>query len=52
VAALGGVLLWLSRRTGRWSRKNPQNIRLRLRRVHGLIGVSVGLACSFFPPLA
>jgi uncharacterized iron-regulated membrane protein len=47
VVALGGILLWLWRRTGRLSRQNPQNARLRTRRLHGLIGVSVSLGLLF-----
>jgi uncharacterized iron-regulated membrane protein len=47
VAALGGILLWLWRRTGRLSRKNPQNTGLRLRRLHGVIGISVSLGLLF-----
>ncbi|MFC4166966.1 PepSY-associated TM helix domain-containing protein [Teichococcus aestuarii] len=47
VATLGGVLLWAWRRTGRLSRKAPQNARLRTRRLHGLIGVSLSLGLLF-----
>lgn len=47
IAALGGLLLWLWRRTGRLSRQNPRNGRLRTRRLHGLIGVTVSLGLLF-----
>ena len=47
VLALGGVLLWLWRRTGRLSRHNPRNARLRTRRWHGLAGVTVSLGLLF-----
>ncbi|MGY4802748.1 PepSY-associated TM helix domain-containing protein [Teichococcus aerofrigidensis] len=47
IVALGGILLWAWRRTGRLSRQNPQNARLRTRRLHGLIGVSVSLGLLF-----
>jgi uncharacterized iron-regulated membrane protein len=47
IAALGGILLWLWRRTGRLSRQNPQNARLRTRRLHGLIGVFISLGLLF-----
>lgn len=47
LVALGGVLLWLWRRTGRLSRQNPRNARLRGRRLHGLIGVGVSLGLLF-----
>ncbi|UPG71138.1 PepSY domain-containing protein [Roseomonas gilardii subsp. gilardii] len=47
IMALGGVLLWLWRRTGRLSRQNPANRRLRTRRLHGLIGVTVSLGLLF-----
>lgn len=48
VAALGGVLLWAWRRTGRLSRQNPGNRRLRTRRLHGVLGVAVALGLVFF----
>ncbi|WP_202397090.1 PepSY-associated TM helix domain-containing protein [Teichococcus coralli] len=47
LVTLGGVLLWLWRRTGRLSRQSPRNTRLRTRRLHGLIGVSVSLGLLF-----
>ncbi len=47
VLTLGGILLWLWRRTGRLSRQNPKNGRLRTRRWHGLIGVTVSLGLLF-----
>jgi uncharacterized iron-regulated membrane protein len=47
VLALGGVLLWAWRRTGALSRQNPKNVRLRTRRVHGLVGVTVSLGLLF-----
>jgi uncharacterized iron-regulated membrane protein len=47
IMTLGGILLWLWRRTGRLSRQNPRNGRLRTRRLHGLIGVGVSLGLLF-----
>ncbi|MFC3123799.1 PepSY-associated TM helix domain-containing protein [Pseudoroseomonas globiformis] len=47
VAALGGILLWLWRRTGRLSQQNPRNARLRTRRLHGLLGVTLSLGLLF-----
>ncbi|MFC0407500.1 PepSY-associated TM helix domain-containing protein [Roseomonas elaeocarpi] len=47
ILALGGICLWLWRRTGQLSRQNPANTRLRTRRLHGLLGVSVSLGLLF-----
>lgn len=47
VVALGGIALWLWRRTGRLARRNPGNVRLKTRRLHGLIGLSVSLGLLF-----
>lgn len=47
IATLGGVLLWLWRRTGGLSRRHPGNARLRTRRLHGLIGVAASLGLLF-----
>ncbi|RFC63423.1 PepSY domain-containing protein [Fulvimarina endophytica] len=43
--ALGGIVLWARRRTGRAAHANPANTSLRVRRLHGITGVvlSVGL---------
>lgn len=47
IAALGGVLLWLWRDTGAMARRAPGNRRLRTRRLHGLVGVTVALGLLF-----
>lgn len=47
ILTLGGVLLWIWRRTGALSRQNPRNARLRTRRWHGLAGVTVALGLLF-----
>lgn len=45
--ALGGVLMWLWRRTGRLSRAAPGNAQLRTRRRHGVVGVAASLGLLF-----
>ena len=47
IAALGGVLLWAWRRTGRLARRNPGNTTLRVRRLHGLVGVTLSVGLLF-----
>ncbi|WP_419896372.1 PepSY-associated TM helix domain-containing protein [Roseomonas sp. USHLN139] len=45
--ALGGVLMWAWRRTGRLARQAPQNARLRTRNRHGVTGVVIALGLLF-----
>jgi uncharacterized iron-regulated membrane protein len=45
--ALGGVLMWSWRRTGRLARQAPGNARLRARNRHGVTGLAVALGLLF-----
>ncbi|ONG44948.1 hypothetical protein BKE38_27090 [Pseudoroseomonas deserti] len=45
--ALGGVLMWAWRRTGRLARQAPSNARLRTRNRHGVTGVVIALGLLF-----
>ncbi|WP_159999313.1 PepSY domain-containing protein [Roseomonas sp. 18066] len=45
--ALGGVLMWTWRRTGRLARQAPKNVRLRTRNRHGVTGLVVALGLLF-----
>ena len=47
LVALGGIVLWATRRTGRLARRNPANARLRTRHLHGLIGVALSVGLVF-----
>lgn len=47
LVALGGVIMWATRRTGERARRSPQNASLRIRYLHGGTGVILAIGLVF-----